>query len=200
MNEDDWNRISRRRLLKAMTIGALAVKQDARAAVHRNYADSCTRKRASLSAAVPPSQDELTRLGDSVAIRGECEGIPIYGFGYTYIYGVSPDFVVRSRLQAGNHAAIVKLKPKKSWEISDNMLGATPPREPRTARTDQQPFLGISLIDNDPDTYWSCRGQCRPDVETAWVRIDLAVETIVKAVVIVPRADNLGMPSNIVIR
>jgi len=113
---------------------------------------------------------------------------------------VSPDFVRGTRIQEGNDSPVAKVRPKKSWEITENKLGATPPREPRTARADQQPFLGLSLIDGDPDTYWTCRGQCQPDVEPVWVRIDLAVETRIKAVVVLPRADNLGMPGNLTIK
>lgn len=191
-------KISRRELLGTVAAGAVVMMRDSAGEVLNLGGGSDPET--GLSNPAPLIQNDLVRLGDSVARRGECGGIPIYGFGYSYIYGVSPDFIHGTKVQNGNDSPVAKLRPKKSWEITANRLGATPPREPRTARTDQQPFLGISLIDGDPDTYWSCRGQCRPDVEPAWVRIDLAVETTVKAVVIIPRADNLGMPGNLVIK
>jgi hypothetical protein len=196
-HEDD--KISRRQVLGAVLAGATALtpRPARRAWRGSGEAEQSTGNSNPLLHSLP---SDLIRLGDSVAVRGTCEGIPVYGFGYTYIYGVSPDFVRGTQLQVGNDSPVAKVRPKKSWEITENKLGATPPREPRTARTDQQPFLGLSVIDGDPDTYWSCRGQCQPDVEPAWVRIDLAVATLVKTVVIVPRADNLGMPNNLTIK
>lgn len=144
---------------------------------------------------------KLNRLGPGVAVRAECGKIPVYGYGYSYIYGVSPTFTAkRVQVQAGNTLPARKLVPKKSWEIEHNEIGATPPRVPRTARTDFQPFLEIHLIDGDPETYWCCRGQNQPDVEPAWIRIDLARETIVKSIVIVPREDNQGMPRHLCIK
>jgi hypothetical protein len=197
-NRDD-GKISRRQVLGSVLAGATALApRPARGA--RRRSGGAEQGAGNGNPTVPSLQSDLLRLGDSVAVRGKCEGIPVYGFGYTYIYGASPDFVRGTRLQVGNDSPVTKLRPKKSWEITENKLGATPPREPRTARTDQQPFLGLSVVDGDPDTYWSCRGQCQPDVEPAWVRIDLAVEARVKAIVIVPRADNLGMPGNLTIK
>ncbi|MBI4582801.1 MAG: discoidin domain-containing protein [Planctomycetes bacterium] len=93
-----------------------------------------------------------------------------------------------------------KIVPKKSWQIRSNRIGATPPRMPRTARSDFQPFLGIYLIDGDPETNWACRGQNQGDAEPAWARVDLAKETQVDAIVIVPRDDNQGMPRHLTVR
>ena len=191
-------RLSRRNLLKIVPAGAIGLAQEKM----RSPFGSTEQQDAEGSASghALDAQDELERLGDSVAIRGSCDGIPIYGFGYTYIYRISPDFISTLPMQAGTRSKPKKLQPKRSWEISANLLGATPPREPRTARTDPQPFLGVSLIDGDPDTYWSCRGQCRSDVEPAWIRIDLPVETRVKNIVLIPRRDGLGIPGNLTIK
>ncbi len=92
----------------------------------------------------------LTRMGPEVSLRADCQGVPVYGFGYTYIYGLCQDFEPSSPLQANNTSPVRKIIPKKSWEIGSNMIGATPPRMPRTARTDFQPLLEIHLIDGDP--------------------------------------------------
>ncbi len=143
---------------------------------------------------------ELVRLGPSVAVRGECNGVPVYAYGHADIYGVSPDLAPGAQLQTGNSSLVRKIRPKKSWEIKNNRIGATPPRMPRTARTDFNPFWKAHLIDGDPETYWFSRGQNRPDVEPAWIRIDLARETPVRSIVIVPREDRQGMPGRLTIR
>jgi len=70
----------------------------------------------------------------------------------------------------------VKLVPKKSWEITNNLLGSTPAREPRSLRIDDQPLLCVHLIDGDPETCWSSRAQIEADFEPVWIRIDLPVE------------------------
>ena len=97
----------------------------------------------------PLHQDEnLNRMGPEVTIRADCQGVPVYAFGYTYIYGLSPDFEPVSTLQVGNTAPLRKIVPKKSWEITSNRIGATPPRMPRTAshplfrKTSRQAGLG----------------------------------------------------------
>ena len=133
-------------------------------------------------------------------VRAECDGVPVYGYGYTYIYGISPDFTESQRLQQGNEAPLRKIQPKKSWEIESNMLGVSPPRMPRTDLMDFQPQLGIRLIDGDPDTFWCSRSQNRPDVEPAWIRIDLAKEGLIKAVILAPREDRKGIPEDLTIK
>lgn len=126
--------------------------------------------------------------------------MPIYGFAFTFIYGLSPDLDPESKMQFGNDQPTTKTKPKKSWEIHSNRIGATPPRMPRTAKSDIRPFVGVHLIDDDPETYWSSRGQNQADVEPAWFRIDLAKETEVSAIELIPRADRDGMPGHLTIR
>lgn len=48
---------------------------------------------------------DLVRMGPEVALRADCRGVPIYGFGFTFIYGLSPDLDPESKLQLGinNH-------------------------------------------------------------------------------------------------
>lgn len=142
----------------------------------------------------------LMRQGPAVGLRAVCNGVPLYGYGYSYIYGHSPDFFPGSTIQKGNAAPVRKLAPRKSWQVSDNRIGATPPRMPRTARDDIQPLLDIHLIDGDPQTYWKSRGDNGPDVEPAWIRIDLPREMRLQAVVLVPRKDGTGMPADLAIR
>ena len=132
-------------------------------------------------------------------VRAICDGVPVYGFSYTYIWGVSPTFIKGIQLQEGNNSPQEKIKPKKSWEIKNNKLG-TDARLPRTALMDFQPQLSIRLIDGDYDTFWCSRPQNQPDYEPVWIRIDLAKESLIKAVVLVPREDNKGMPSDLTIK
>ena len=89
----------------------------------------------------PVLRPDLVRQGPAVGIRAESDGIPVYGYGYTYVYGVSPTFVDEGPVQSNNPSPMTKLRPKQSWEIESSMLGATPPRMPRAAPSDLQPFL-----------------------------------------------------------
>jgi len=146
------------------------------------------------------------------AVRTMAGNVPVYGYGYTYILAESPDLIPEARLQAGNDAPTVKIRPKRSSEIRYNLLGATPPRMPRTPQSDYQPLLPIRLIDGNPRTCWCSRAQVKPDVEPVWIRIDLARESTVCAVALVQRApaergdpkqeerimDDMSNPSNIV--
>jgi hypothetical protein len=136
------------------------------------------------------SWEEQVNLRRLQPVRAVVDGVPVYGFGDTFVYGVSPDLLKDSRLQEGNDAAVRKIQPKKSWEINCNKMGATSPRVPRIELNDTQVFLGVHLIDGDPETCWMSRGQNQADVEQVWIRIDLAQETRVKSVVLVPRDDN----------
>ena len=88
----------------------------------------------------------------------------------------------------------------KSWQIRNNKIGATPPRTPRTWMMDFKPLRAVHLIDGNSNTYWSSRGQTRPDVEQEWIRIDLASEVVIGSVVLVPRLDNQGWPGQVTIR
>ena len=133
-------------------------------------------------------------------VRSICDGVPVYGYGYTYIWGVSPTFTKGTQLQEGNDSPQKKIKPKKSWEIKANKLGAALPGLPHSALMDPQPQLNIRLIDGDYDTFWCSRPQNQPDFEPVWIRIDLPKESLIKAVVLVPREDNKGMPSDLTIK
>jgi hypothetical protein len=109
-------------------------------------------------------------------VESHVNGEPVYAFGYTYVYAVSPDFQPNAAVQEGNRAPAQKIRPKKSWEIESNLFGSTPAREPRSAAYDDQPLLGVHLIDGDVRSCWASRGQNRRDYEEAWVRIDLPFE------------------------
>jgi hypothetical protein len=125
------------------------------------------------------------KIEDYATIEAYCDGIPVYAFGYTYVYGVSPDLLPGAVLQEGNAHPAIKIEPKKSWEIKHNLCGSTPAREPKTMWNDDQPLLPIHLIDGDPETAWASRGSTAPDVQPEWIRIDLPAESTVASVVLV---------------
>jgi len=125
------------------------------------------------------------RIEDYATIEAHADGVPIYAFGFTYVYGVSPDLVPGAAMQEGNARQATKVQPKKSWEIRHNLCGSTPAREPKTMWNDDQPLLPIHLIDGDPETAWSSRGGCAPDRQPEWIRIDLAAESTVASVALV---------------
>ncbi len=131
------------------------------------------------------------RIEDYATIEAHCGQVPVYAFGYTYIYGVSPDLLPDVVLQDDNKNPKIKIQPKKSWEIKENKIGSTPAREPKTAANDDQPLLPVHLIDGDPETCWCSRGQIQTDVEDAWIRIDLPKEECVKSVTLVPHPRGL---------
>jgi hypothetical protein len=137
------------------------------------------------------NQSPDTRLTNYATVEAHCADFPVYAFGYTYVYAVSPDFDPGARLQMGNDRPWRKIMPKKSWEIRNNKLGSTPAREPKTAANDDQPLLAVHLIDGDPDTLWCSRGQTQPTVQPEWIRVDLPWEQRVKAVALVPRREAL---------
>lgn len=148
---------------------------------------------------VPEWQDLLTK-GRAQPRVAQVSGTPIYGFGDIDILAVSPDLAPSERLQENNRAPSSKIRPKKSWEIKGNKIGATPPRTPRTYMMDFKPLRAVNLIDGDPETYWSSRGQTRPDVQPQWIRIDLPREAVARAVRITPRQDNQGWPGALTIK
>ena len=125
-------------------------------------------------------------------VEAHDNGVPVYAFGYTYVYGVSPDFRPGVVLQKGNDAPAKKIQPKKSWEIKNNLFGSTPAREPRSAANDDQPLLAVHLIDGDVLSCWASRGQNQPDFEPAWIRIDLPAEAMVDRVVLVGHPQGMG--------
>jgi len=98
---------------------------------------------------------------------------------------VSPDLLPGAVLQEKNTHPVIKIEPKKSWEIKRNLCGSTPAREPKTMWNDDQPLLPIHLIDGDPETAWASRGGTAPDIQPEWIRLDLPAESTVASVVLV---------------
>jgi hypothetical protein len=119
------------------------------------------------------------RIEDYATIEAYSEDVPVYAFGFTYVYGVSPDFLPGTVLQTGNSNPRIKIQPKKSWEIKENKMGVDPSSVPRSAANDLQPFLSIHLIDGDIETCWSSHPQVQADEEEVWIRIDLAKEELI---------------------
>jgi hypothetical protein len=190
------NAIKRRDFLKAGA-GSLA---GLTAGPLRAHSSGSPALRVAADPATPLDWEEQVKLRRLQPVRSVVDGVPVYSFGDTFVYGVSPDLLKGSKLQEGNDSPAHKILPKKSWEISSNKMGATTPEVPRTEWNDRQPFLGIHLLDGDPETSWMSRSQGQPDVEPVWIRIDLAKESRVKSVVLIPRADNQGMPEDFMIQ
>lgn len=138
------------------------------------------------------SPSSYTAVGEEGAqpVRAEVNGVPVFGYGSTYVLGQPPDLVpALETLQEGNNAPVEKIRLKKSSEITENHMGANPARLPRTEKMDrwQAPLVAIHLIDDDTSTYWSSRGQVRPDVQPEWIRLDLPHETVIQSVNFVRR-------------
>jgi hypothetical protein len=136
------------------------------------------------------SPDEGLSIESFARVEGSCEGYPVYSFGYTHVYGVSPDFIKDLVWQDGQGPA-TRITPRKSWEIRCNFFGSTPAREPKSLQIDDQPLLCVHLIDGDPETCWCSRGQIKADVEPVWIRIDLPIESEVSTVRLVPSKKGL---------
>ena len=130
-------------------------------------------------------EDHEPSIEDYATIEAYYGDTPVYAFGYTYVYGISPDLMPGAELQTGNTNPKTKIPPKKSWELRDNRCGSTPAREPKTMWNDDQPLLPIHLIDGNPETAWSSRGGTASHDRPEWVRIDLPAESSVAGVVLV---------------
>jgi hypothetical protein len=140
----------------------------------------------------PSVGQEVRDIANWATVEAHDDGVPVYAFGYTYVYGVSPDFFPSVVTQEGNNAQVRKIQPRKSWEIDDNLFGSTPAREPRTAANDDQPLLAVHLIDGDVLSSWASRGQNQADADPEWIRIDLPVETLINRVVLVGHPEGMG--------
>jgi hypothetical protein len=134
------------------------------------------------------------------AVFTGADGVPVSAYGRIFVYGVSPDFETNVVIQGGNQSTPTKIRPKKSWEIGENGIGSMVSWAPRVPQNDLQPFLSINLIDGDPATCWCSHGQGQPTVEPVWIRVDLARETRLREVVLVPRADGHGLPAQLTIK
>jgi hypothetical protein len=97
-------------------------------------------------------------------------------------------------MQTGNANPLIKVHPKKSFEIKFNRLGTTAPRMPRTASNDYLPLEPIHLIDGDNSTCWSSKTMPQADVEPAWIRIDIPVEKRISSIILHKRKP--GPPRN----
>src|SRR5262245_46819136 len=128
------------------------------------------------------------------------DDVPIYAFGRTFVHGVSPDFETNVVIQEGNTSQKTKVKPKHSWEVTENRIGSMVSWQPRVPQHDFQPFLAINLIDGDLDTRWCSRGEAQPDVSPAWIRIDLAAEEHLREIVLWPSKDGQGIPQALTIK
>ena len=126
------------------------------------------------------------RVEDYATMEGITNGVPVWSFSnLCYIYGVSPDLMPALAMQEGNKHALVKIKPKKSWEISYNLCGTESEMTRRSAYNDSQAMLPIHLIDGDPDTAWASFEMMAPNARPEWIRVDLPLEAEVASVALV---------------
>jgi hypothetical protein len=130
------------------------------------------------------SDNAHSLLFPAPTVGAYCNGVPVFSYGYTHIYGESPDLLEDTRIQAHNDKPLRKIPLKKSSEIGFNLVGGTTPRMPRTPANDYLPLEPIHLIDGDVSTCWSSRPAPQPDVEPVWVRIDLPAEKRISSVVL----------------
>ena len=126
--------------------------------------------------------------------NGELEHV--YWLGDLPVLDVSPDHVP-SQLQAGNQNPVTKIRPKRSSEIEHNFVGTTPPRLPRSAPFDLQPFRRVHLLDDDRKTLWMSRGQALPDVQPEWIRVDLPRVMTINSVALHGYAEDAGWPEQL---
>src|SRR5437870_415580 len=87
-------------------------------------------KKSSQTAAAKPALNPAVAgkppdMADYATVEAHCQGEPVYAFGYTYVYGVSPDLQPSVQLQQGNNRPWIKIRPKKSWQIKSNKFGST---------------------------------------------------------------------------
>jgi hypothetical protein len=131
-------------------------------------------------------EERRPKIEDYATIESVSNGVPVWSFSnLTYIYGVSPDLMPGIMMQEGNRHPLVKIRPKKSWEIKFNLCGAESEMTRRSAYNDSQPMLPIHLIDGDPNTAWASFEMTAADARPEWIRIDLPVEADVASVVLV---------------
>src|SRR5438046_1981592 len=93
----------------------------------------------------------------SPPITGAGPEATIYEIGDLAVLSVSPDLAPDEPLQIDPPSTPQKIQPRLSSEIKWNYVGTTPPRLPRTAESDLQPFLPFHLQDDDPETLWMSR-------------------------------------------
>jgi len=89
--------------------------------------------------------------------------VPVYAFGYTYVYGRQPDLLPGAVMQQGNSNPADEDQAEEIMEIESSVCGSTPAREPKTMQNDDQPLLPFHLIDGDSETCWSTRLNAQPD-------------------------------------
>lgn len=127
-------------------------------------------------------------------IHAKCGGVPILGYGWTWVLAESPDLTDTARIQSGNDLPRAKAKLKKSWEISKSLIGVGGPRMPYSSEDEYSPLEAIHLIDGNPDTCWSSRSKPHPDAEPEWIRLDLSMEREIRAIKLRKRPP--GAPRN----
>jgi len=117
-------------------------------------------------------------------VRAECQGIPIRGYGYTWVLAESPDLVDDARVQVGNDAPLRKAPLKTSEQISRNQIGVNAAGTPHSPAVDYLPLEAIHLIDGDPQTCWCSRTQPQADAEPVWIRLDFPQERTITRIVL----------------
>ena len=109
-----------------------------------------------------------------------CDGVPIYGFGSTFVYGLNPNYIEDVIYQDDN----------------ENKMGSTTTRGPRTVKNDDQLWLPVWLLDGNPNTCWCSHGQIKANIKDEWIRIDLPKEQLIKKITLVTSVK--GIPDDTV--
>ena len=112
-------------------------------------------------------EDYQAALNYEPQVVGKHGDHAIYTLGRFEFLSVSPDLQEDLRIQTGNSNPRRKIRPKEAAQITDNLIGTTPPRLPRSEKSNEFPWLPVHLIDSDRTTGWMGSGFVRIDLPRA---------------------------------
>ncbi len=133
---------------------------------------------------------------DAPIPQTKCKNETVLRFGNTWIWQQAPDLQDPRPLQKSNSEPLIKIRPKKSSDLSVNYLGTNTSGMPRSRQNDYQPLEVIHLIDGDLSTCWLSRGTRRPEVSLPFVRLDFPVEQTIEQIVLKKRPIQYVRPSH----
>ncbi len=112
-------------------------------------------------------EDYQAALDYDPQVVGQYGNSAIYTLGRFEFLEVAPDLQADVGIQTGNSNSRRKIRPKEALQISNNLIGTTPPRLPRSEKANEFPWLPVHLIDGDRTTGWMGGGFVRIDLPRA---------------------------------